>query len=72
MQQRNQGTELTTREPLQIIIRHSDRPRENHGEDTVRRLRRLQNVPESKGFFQRTGTVQSALSNFKMVNIPHQ
>jgi len=29
-------------------------------------------VPDSKGFFQRTGRVQSSLSNLKMVNIPQQ
>ena len=54
------------------ITRHSDRPRENHGEDTVRRLRRLQNVPDSKGFIQRIGRVQLALSSLKMENIPQQ
>ena len=35
--------------------KHSNKLRQNHGEDIVRRLRRLQNVPDSKGFFQRIG-----------------
>jgi len=72
MWQRSQGTGPTIKELLQIIIRHSDRPRENHGEDIVRRLRQLQNVPDSKGFFQRMGRVQLVLSSVKMENITQQ
>jgi len=53
-------------------MRHSDKPRENHGEDTARSLRRLQNVPDSTGFFQKVSRVQLALSSLKMENIPRQ
>jgi hypothetical protein len=45
---------------------NKDRPRETYGQDTVRRSRRLQNVPDSIGFFQRVGRVQSASSSLKM------
>jgi hypothetical protein len=40
---------------------HSDRPRENPGGNTVRRLRRLQNVPDSRGFFQDGQSTVSSL-----------
>jgi len=60
------------KEPYQIITRHSDRPRENHGEENMRRLRRLQNVSDSKGFFQRIGREQLAHFSLKMVNIAQQ
>ena len=50
---KKKGNLLIIKEAQQTIKRHSDRLRENHGEVTVRRLRRLQNVPESIGFFQR-------------------
>jgi hypothetical protein len=69
---RSQGIGLTTKELYQTI-RHSDKPRENHGGDTVRRSKRLQNVPDSTGFFsQRVGRVQSAPSSLKMENIQEQ
>ena len=51
---------------LQSIIRHSDRPRGNHGGDTVRRLRRLQNVPGSIGYSLRMSRVLLAPFNLKM------
>jgi len=40
------------------LMNYKKAPRENHGGHTVRRLRRLQNVPDSTGFSQRTGRVQ--------------
>jgi DNA helicase IV len=46
--------------------------RQNHGEDTVRRLRRPQNVPDSIGSSQRVGRVQLAPSSLEMENIPRQ
>ena len=51
-------------------LRRSDRPRENHGENTVRRLKRLQNVPDFTGLFLRLSRVESAPSNLKMETIP--
>jgi len=72
MKQRSQGTGLTIRELLQSTIRHSDRPRRNHGGDTVRRLRRLQNVPDSIGYSLRMSRVPLAPFNLKMGIIQQQ
>jgi hypothetical protein len=44
---RGQVTGLTINEILHIITKQSDRPRENHGGDTVRKSRRFQNVTDS-------------------------
>jgi hypothetical protein len=46
--------------------------KENPGEDTVRRLRRLQNVADSRGFFKRMGRVQLVLSSLITENIPNR
>jgi hypothetical protein len=49
-----------------------DRPRVNHGGDTVRRLRRLQEVPDSTEFSQRVGRVQLGPFSWIMEIIPYQ
>jgi hypothetical protein len=54
------------------IIKHSDRPKENHGEDTAKRLKRLLNVPYSIRFSQRMRRVLLAPFNLKMETIPRQ
>jgi hypothetical protein len=56
----------------QILIRHLDRPRGNHGRDTLRRLRRLQNMPESTGFSLRMSRVLLAPFNLKTEITPQQ
>jgi hypothetical protein len=70
--QRSQGTGLTTNGLKRTTIRYSGRSKENHGGDTVRRLKRLQNVPNYIGSTPRKGGVQLAPFNLIMESILRQ